>query len=122
MTEEGRKRKLVLMSSVFLHDWMSVGPAYQVQCVEGLPNDARFVGMSYDYQRDLYGLCFESETWEPIPLGQMLPTINPRYRLWQLQPLFDQAAAWITELPRTKERDRWLIEWQEMRARMEVGV
>lgn len=116
----GRRRKLVSITTWLLHYLLSPGPAIQLQCTEGLPRDARFIGLTYDFQRDNYALCFESDEWEPVPLFAPLPNLNIQYMRWELRPMFDQAAAWISELPSTKERDRWLEEWRDLRERMET--
>jgi hypothetical protein len=118
---QGRRRKLVSITTWLLHNMLSPGPAVQLQCTEGLPRNARFIGLTYDFQCDIYALCFESDEWEPVPLFEPLPNLSIQYMRWELRPLFDQAAAWLAELPPTDERNAWLQQWREMRERMEVS-
>ena len=122
MSEIGRRRKLVRIAPELLYALLTSGPVMHVQCTEGLPEGATYIGMSYDIQRDCYSLCFESDVWEPVPFGWELPTQNVQYRRWELRPLFDQAAVWVSEMPQTVERDRWLKTWCVMRGQMKVPV
>ena len=67
------RRKVVRISPLLLHDMLTVGTAVCIQCTEGLPVDAEFIGMSYDSARDCYALCFQSASWQLVSYGEQLP-------------------------------------------------
>jgi hypothetical protein len=52
-------------------------PRYYNVTENALPEDARAVGGRYDPCRDLFELAVQSESFEDVPLEQMLPTLPP---------------------------------------------
>ena len=77
MTEQARRRKAIQISPDLLHGFLTIGPARYIQCVEGLPENARFI--------------FESDDWEPVPFGQILPTLRIQHRSFHVLPLLERA-------------------------------
>lgn len=74
MDKDARRRKIVPIAPELLFQLFTEGHEIHARCNQGLPNDARFIFITQDYQRDMFGLCFESDEWEPVPFGEMLPT------------------------------------------------
>lgn len=42
-----------------------------------VPDDARVVHVFEDFQRDAFGVVFESVMFEPVPLGEIPPQLPP---------------------------------------------
>jgi hypothetical protein len=75
------RRKLVLISPQLLHALLTQGNIIHAECVQGLPDDAQFVGIKYDPNGGgVYYLGFESEQWEVPPAGERIPILNVIYR------------------------------------------
>ncbi len=74
------RRKVVPISMHMFHTLFMQGNVIHAECIQGLPSDARFIGMAYEPLRNVYVLCFESEQWEPVPEGKTLPQLDVIYR------------------------------------------
>ena len=111
-----RRRKLVPVSSVFIvqQAW-NTGTVIHVKCVEGLPADATFIGLTYDHMRDVYYFCYQSAEWDEVPDGMMLPTFSPTFTNLYVAPFLEQAegiiadewgedSPWVTKYRAFKER------------------
>ena len=42
-----------------------------------LPDDARVVGVDRDFQRDAIAIIVQSAEFDPVPLGDTIPTLYP---------------------------------------------
>lgn len=100
-----RRRKIVRISPQLLYELLTPSPAVQMRCTKGLPANATFIGMTYDLERDCYGLCFESDEREPVPFNEFLPTQDVRYARFRLAPFLDKAASMLADAPESPERD-----------------
>lgn len=109
--EHARPRKLVPVAPALLYQLFTAGPPRYIQCVEGLPQNARFIGEHYDHLRDIYYLVFESEEWDPIPFGQELPVLNTRFRLFFVVSLLTKAEALLSAMYGS-DVEQWLTEWR----------
>ena len=109
-----RRRKLVPVSSVFIMQqaW-NTGTVVHAKCTEGLPADASFIGLTYDFQRDIYYFCYQSAEWEEIPDGTMLPTFSPTFTNLYVAPFLEQAEKLIEHYAGGLEYgDKWLEEYR----------
>ncbi len=43
------------------------------QVVEGIPHDAKYVGVWHDYRKDTLNFCFEHPSFDPISEGTLIP-------------------------------------------------
>lgn len=72
-------RRLMVMrvSRSLLADLFKQDPRRQVVVVEGLPEDARLVGLSEQayFDTDQIALKFESDRWPEVPHGQRIPEV-----------------------------------------------
>lgn len=109
-----RRRKLVPVSPDFLYEMFTQGNTIHAKCTRGLPNDARFIGISYDPQRDVYYLCFEAAEWEPVALGLMLPELNVQYTSIHITSLLERAERLFTA-QYDQESTRWLEEYRALK-------
>lgn len=78
--ENGRRRMVVRIDPRLLFAMFTEGNVLRATCVQGLPPDAQFVGMSQDYTRDVFVLCFESDSFELVPYFEELPLLDIVYR------------------------------------------
>ena len=114
VTEQGRRRKKVPISPDLLYGLFTVGPPQYVQCIEGLPEKARFIGLSYDVQCDVYYLVFEADEWESVLFGHELPILRVVLRSFPVVSLLTRAEMMIAAAY-GDDADRWLREWREIR-------
>ena len=120
MTEQGRRRKVVLISPTLLVDIMTVGYHGHIRCTEGLPADARITGHGYDHQRDAHYLVFESAAWDLVPFGEVLSKQEVCFTSIYTTPLLDQAMAFITgRIAPDAEIERWLDDYHAIRGLIE---
>lgn len=76
MGEERRYARFLLDPEVFAA-FCCTGPNECLRCLrDPLPPDARFVSAMYDFERRAFGVIVESQQFEPVPFGQMLPLIT----------------------------------------------
>lgn len=114
MSEGARRRKAVPISPHLLYALFTKGEARYIQCVEGLPDKARFIGEHYDIQRDVYYLVFEADEWEEVPFGQQLPTLMPHFRQFYITSLLTRAEA-LFSMQYGPEAEQWLKEWRALK-------
>jgi hypothetical protein len=107
-----RRRKLVPVSQLFLCNQKPItGDVWHIKCVEGMPEDATLIGLTYDSQRDTYYFCYQSAEWDEIPLGGMLPTFNLQFSQLHAAPFLEQAEKLI-EAQYGADANRWLEEYR----------
>lgn len=114
MSDKERRYKLILITPELLYSLLTVGPPTYIQCIEGLPPDARFITQRYDLQRDAHGLVFESGTWEPVPFGQELSIQRVTYRSFSTLSLLEQAESLISA-SYDPQANQWLAQWRELK-------
>lgn len=114
MNEQARRRKAVPISPQLLYDLFTKGKPRYIQCIEGLPDNARFIGEHYDVQRDVYYLVFESDEWDAIPFGQQLPTLTPHFRQFHITSLLTRAETMFAA-QYGPEAEQWLKEWRALK-------
>ncbi len=68
------------MSPDLLFMLLTEGNTIRVECVQGLPEKASFIGIAYDPMRDVFLLCFESPEWDIVSINQELPWYTVAYR------------------------------------------
>ena len=92
-----RRRKLVPVSSIFMHDQLWAADTFMhVKCVDGLPKDATFISLTYDFIRDAYYFCYQSAEWNEVPDGMMLPVFYPTFMKLEVAPFLEQAELLLT--------------------------
>lgn len=111
------KRKIVPIQPELLYKLLTVGSPVYYQCEEGLPKRARFVSHGYDVLRDMHYLVFESDEWEDVPLGTMLPELVCRFRSFHVVSLLTRAEEMI-EKTRPHGMEKWLEEWRTIKDRL----
>ena len=82
------RRKMVLMSPELLQGMLTtgwhVGKDRAIECIDGLPEGARFITAYYDYIRQVIALIFEHPDWpEIVPYSEppiIMPTFRAQYR------------------------------------------
>lgn len=120
MSQQGRRRKVVLISPNLLGDLFAVGYHGHIRCTEGLPKDAQIVGHGYDHRTDTHYLVFESAEWELVPLGVELPRQEVRFTSYYTTDLLDQAMAFITgRMALDTDTQQWLDTYQAVRGMIE---
>ena len=120
MTEQGHRRKVVLIAPQLLGDLFIVGYHGHIRCTEGLPADARLVGHGYDHQRDAHYLVFESVEWETVAFGLVLPQQEVRFTSYSTTALLDQAMALIAgRMAPDAETTQWVADYQAVRSLIE---
>ena len=93
-----RRRKLVPVTRLFATDMLwHTGTIVHIKCAEGLPEDASFIGLTYDHMRDVYYFCYQSSEWEEVPEGEMLPVFMPTFINLYVAPLLEQAAELVED-------------------------
>lgn len=118
-----RRRKLVPVSAIFAHIMGArAGDVTHLKCIDGLPADAIYIGLTYDHMRDVYYFCYQSAEWDEIPLGEMLPTFTPQFMGLHVAPFLEEAerlikdewdgasgsgAQWLEEYRAFKQRTGW---------------
>ncbi len=109
-----RRRKLVPVSGIFMHEGAPhTGDVVHFKCTEGLPADATFIGLTYDYMRDMYYFCYQSSEWDETPDGMMLSLLNPQYINLHVAPFLEQAEKLIEHYADGSEYgDKWLDEYR----------
>lgn len=76
-----RRRKLVLVSGDHFKSFLTVGYKFENAVVEeGLPEDAAFVAMAYNAERDLWMLVFASPSFDEVKPGDQLPELLVKLR------------------------------------------
>lgn len=80
------KRRIVWIDTVLVQQWMTQGTRINAECTEGLPPDARFITLGYEARRDRYWMVFESDSWEPAPVGGELPWFDITYTTFHEAP------------------------------------
>ena len=73
-------RKVVYISRYLMQVILTEGWHADVECIQGLPNTARYIRMVYDMERDLVGMVIEDDSFPPAIEGQPLETIKPAYK------------------------------------------
>ena len=108
-----RRRKLIPVSSIFLvqQAWAHTGLFMHVKCTDGLPDDATFIGLTYDHMRDVYYFCYQSAEWDEVPDGMMLPTFTPTFTNLYVAPFLEQAEKLI-EAQYGDDANKWLAEYR----------
>lgn len=107
-----RRRKLVPVSQLFLSGQRPIaGDIWHIKCLEGLPEDAVFIELTYDHMRDVYYFCYQSAEWDEVPLGEMLPTFNLQFSQLHAAPLLRQAEKLI-EASYSSDANKWLEEYR----------
>jgi len=75
------RRKLVLVSGDNFKSFLTVGNKFENAVVEeGLPEDAAFVAMAYNAERDLWMLVFDSPSFDEVKPGDQLPELVVKLR------------------------------------------
>lgn len=111
-----RRYKAVLITPDLLYTLMTVGTPIYIQCVEGLPKDARFITQAYDILRDVHSLIFESDEWEPVPFGEIVPTQRVAHRQFHILSLLERAESLIGA-SYDSAATQWLEEWREWKGK-----
>lgn len=107
-----RRRKLVPVSQLFLYNQKPItGDVWHIKCVEGLPEDATFIGLTYDHMRDVYYFCYQSAAWDEVPLNEMVPTVNLQFSQLYAAPLLEQAERLI-KAQYSNDANTWLEEYR----------
>jgi hypothetical protein len=44
-----------------------------LKVVDGIPNDAKYIGCWHDFRKDTLNFCFEHPSFDPIPEGNLIP-------------------------------------------------
>ena len=52
--------------------------------VDGLPKDARFFGGIWDDRRQTFSICIESDEFEPVELGTLVPEIKINMQTFEI--------------------------------------
>lgn len=112
-----RRRKLIPVSRLLMQDiaWRN-GAVVHFKCTQGLPEDAVFIGMTYDHMRDVYYLCYQSAEWDEVPDGEMLPVFNIQFLNLYTAPFLERAAD-ILSVHYDAESTRWLEEYRAFKER-----
>ena len=112
-----RRRKLVPATPMFMHDGMPhTGDVIHFKCVDGIPADATFIGLTYDHMRDTYYFCYQSAEWDEVPDGMMLPVFYPTFTKLEVAPFLERAEKLIdaySDYPDAAENGAaWLAEYR----------
>jgi len=73
---EDMKRAILELPGQFLHFAFIGNSDYHVKIEHGLPDDAKFCACHYDYGRNMFQLIYESETFDDIPEGTVMPILD----------------------------------------------
>lgn len=112
-----RRYKAVLIAPDLLYTLMTVGAPIYIQCLEGLPKDARFITQAYDILRDVHSLIFESSEWEPVPFGEIVPIQPVSHRQFYILSLLERAESLIGT-SYDSVATQWLEEWREWKNKL----
>ena len=78
------RRKMVLISPELIQGMLttgwSIGKDRTIECTDGLPGGATFVGAHYDYIRQVIALVFEHPDWPEITPHSEPPIIMPTFQ------------------------------------------
>ncbi len=84
-----------------------------LKCIEGLPVDATFIGLTYDHMHDVYYFCYQSAEWEEVPDSMMLPIFNLQFIDLYVVPFLEQAEKLIEHYADGSEYGSvWLEEYR----------
>jgi hypothetical protein len=72
-----RFRRAILQVTPEFFMWIATG-AFEV-VMQPLPPDAKLVGAFYDHHRNLFGVVIESQEFEEVREGAILPTLHPPF-------------------------------------------
>jgi hypothetical protein len=73
-------RRVLGISGETFQDLFTVGHRFPAMIVTlGLPQDAHFVGINYDAVVDTFLTVWESDSFEPVEMGSILPRIEVVY-------------------------------------------
>ena len=107
-----RRRKLIPVSSMFImQQYWHTGDTVNAKCTDGLPEDATFIGLTYDHMRDVYYFCYQSTEWDEVPDGVMLPEFVPQFMGLDVAPFLEQAERLI-EAQYGDDANKWLAEYR----------
>lgn len=48
----------------------------------GIPKDAKFIGVNWDYQKDIFYVCYEHESFPETEFGYTLPDVKPEFTIY----------------------------------------
>jgi len=74
--------KTVLFSPELFHEWIIEGakiPSCSTECVEGIPEDAKFITGDYDVVRHCYVAIYEHPSWPEVMLEDTPVTLMCRF-------------------------------------------
>jgi hypothetical protein len=79
----GRRLKQVSIAAELLIDLLAVGDvtdaAIRLQCVKGLPQDARLIGVKHDAWTRTLDLMFEHSGFEIVPSNERPPNLECQF-------------------------------------------
>lgn len=87
----------VVISPLLLAELVKTGwtiprsPQASIECIEGLPPDAKYIRGGYDSDRDKFIMIFEHPSFDEVHLGGILPEVTPIFRETYLPPDSDAA-------------------------------
>jgi hypothetical protein len=76
----------VTISPLLIAEWLKTGwhipdyPVVAIECIEGLPKDAKYIRGAYDSMRDEFILIFEHPSFDAVLHGADIPIIRPMHR------------------------------------------
>lgn len=112
-----RRRKLIPVSSIFMHDGMPhTNDVVHFKCTEGLPADALFIGLTYDHMRDVYYFCYQSAEWDEVPDGLFLPIFKLTFMNMYVATFLDQSERLIEPLY-SADANKWIEEYRAFKKR-----
>jgi len=73
--QQSRRLKYIIIPPELLLEFMRTGwePPPGLKCIKGLPLTAQFVGSTFNPNLMLVNLFFSDESFEEIPLGEVVP-------------------------------------------------
>ncbi len=71
------RRKIISLRPHALFEMMLRGERHIKVVADGLPEDTKFIGAFYNHQTHSFDLIVESEEFEPILEGEVLPYMDP---------------------------------------------
>lgn len=82
------ERRLVRVSMTvdLLQELLTQGFRADLECEIGLPAGAVFIGSTTDAPSLDVNLFFEHESFQPVPMGEMVPLLMPRFRKYFAEP------------------------------------
>jgi hypothetical protein len=85
-----RRIAKVTISPILVSDWLRTGaiiPAFPVssfECIEGIPEDAKYIRGSYDSMQDEFVLFFEHPSFDEISIKDHVPEIKVNFKVTYL--------------------------------------